>query len=54
MALPPGRKPLSDFDMIKLLQTIAGQVNTRDEVLSDELRQTANRLEELSKGQSNE
>jgi hypothetical protein len=48
MALPSGRKPLTDADMVKLLQNIAGQLNNRDEVLSDELRQTANRLTELS------
>jgi hypothetical protein len=49
MALPPGRKPLSDADMIKLLRDIATGVSERNTNLEANLQQTADRFEELSK-----
>ena len=49
MALPPGRKPLTDQDMIILLHNMARGIESRDAVLGNELRQTADRLNELSK-----
>lgn len=52
MALPPGRKPLTDKDMIDLLYTMAAGVGTRDKSLESDLRETADRLAELSKNNS--
>jgi hypothetical protein len=48
MALPPGRNPLTDRDMINLLHNMARSVSDRDSVLESELQQTADRLKELS------
>ena len=48
MPLPEGRKPLSDRDMINLLRNMAAGLGSRDDVLQDELQQTADRLAELS------
>ena len=48
MPLPPGRKPLTDKDMINLLRNMAAGLGGRDDVLQNELQQTANRFEELS------
>lgn len=47
MSLPPGRKPLTDKDMIILLHDIARQFGQRDQRMHDDLRQTADRLDEL-------
>jgi len=49
MPLPEGRKPLTDADMIILLHNMARGIESRDAVLGNELRQTADRLNELSK-----
>jgi hypothetical protein len=49
MALPPGRKPLTDADMIKLLRDIATGVSEHNTNLEVNLQQTADRFEELSK-----
>jgi hypothetical protein len=48
MPLPEGRKPLSDYDMIVLLNSIARDLSSRDLILSDEIKQAADRLKELS------
>lgn len=48
MALPPGRKPLTDADMISLLQDMARGVSSRDKTLEADLQQTADRFAELS------
>jgi hypothetical protein len=48
MPLPEGRKPLSDKDMIDLLRNMAAGLGNRDDVLQDELQQTADRLNELA------
>jgi hypothetical protein len=48
MPLPEGRKPLSDKDMINLLRNMAAGLGNRDDVLQDELHQTADRLNELA------
>ncbi len=45
MALPPGRKPLTDADMIKLLRNIATDLSEH----KTNLQETADRFEELSK-----
>jgi hypothetical protein len=49
MALPPGRKPLTDADMIKLLRDMATGVSEPNTNLEANLQQTADRFEELSK-----
>lgn len=49
MPLPEGRTPLTDDDMIILLHSMAANLADRDAVVSNELRQTADRLSELSK-----
>jgi len=49
MPLPEGRKPLTDQDMIILLQNMARGVEQRDAVLGTELRETADRFAELAK-----
>lgn len=48
MPLPEGRQPLSDQDMIVLLYNMSKDLLPRDLILSDELRQTADRLNQLS------
>ena len=48
MALPPGRKPLSDRDMINLLRDMAKRFNQDNEDTKSNLQQTADRLEALS------
>jgi len=47
--LPEGRKSLTDQDMVILLHNMARNLEQRDNVLGDELRQTADRLNELTK-----
>ena len=55
MPLPEGRKPLSDKDMIVLLHDIARAfARDNDNELSSELRQTADRLSELSEKENND
>jgi len=54
MALPPGRKPLTDADMVKLLHDMARSFGDRDVRMEQDLRQTADRLAELSKGKNYE
>lgn len=49
MPLPEGRKPLTDRDMITLLHDMAQSFSGRDQTMESEIRQTANRFEELSK-----
>lgn len=49
MALPEGRKPLTDRDMIDLLRNMASNLQQRDEVLGTELQETADRFSELAK-----
>lgn len=48
MALPPGRKPLSDRDMVNLLRDMAHSFNQDNEDTKSNLQQTADRLEQLS------
>jgi hypothetical protein len=48
MPLPEGRKPLSDRDMIELLQNMARSFGSRDTRMEQDLRETANRLKQLS------
>ena len=52
MPLPEGRKPLTDGDMVILLHNMARSLGDRDKVMESELRQTADRLAELSKAAS--
>ena len=49
MALPPGRKPLTDRDMVDLLRNMANafSLNTLLDEDADAIRQTANRFEQL-------
>ena len=49
--LPEGRKPLTDGDMIILLHDMARSLENRDPTVGSELRQTADRLSELSKAE---
>ena len=49
--LPEGRKPLTDGDMVILLHNMARAFGDRDKVMESELRQTADRLAELSKAE---
>ena len=51
MPLPEGRKPLTDGDMITLLHDMARSFGDRDARMEAELRQTADRLAELSKAE---
>ena len=51
MPLPEGRKPLTDGDMITLLHDMARSFGDRDARMQSELRQTADRLAELSKAE---
>lgn len=51
MPLPEGRKPLTDGDMVILLHNMARSLGDRDKVMESELRQTADRLAELSKAE---
>lgn len=48
MPLPPGRKPLTDKDMANLLYNMAISLMPRDETLAQDLRDTADRFNELS------
>lgn len=48
MPLPEGRKPLTDADMIALLRNIANDITEHNTNLEANLRQTADRLSELS------
>jgi hypothetical protein len=48
MPLPPGRKPLTDKDMINLLRNMAAGLSSRDDTLKSELQETADRFEELA------
>jgi hypothetical protein len=48
MVLPPGRKPLTDHDMIKLLQNMANSFGARDTRMEQDLRETVNRFQQLS------
>jgi len=52
MALPPGRKALTDGDMVVLLHNIARDLEQRDPSYGTELRQTADRFSELAKAAS--
>ena len=52
MGLPEGRTPLTDGDMVILLHNMARAFGDRDKVMESELRQTADRLAELSKAAS--
>ena len=52
MALPEGRKALTDGDMVVLLHNIARDLENRDPVYGSEVRQTADRFSELSKAAS--
>lgn len=52
MALPEGRKPLTDGDMVILLHNMARAFGDRDKVMESELRQTADRFSELAKAAS--
>lgn len=54
MALPPGRKPLTDEDMVTLLHDMARSFGNRDARMEKDLRETADRLAELSKGNKDE
>ena len=49
MALPEGRKALTDQDMIILLHNIARDLENRDPNYGSEVRQTADRFSELAK-----
>lgn len=49
--LPEGRVPLTDEDMVILLHNMARSFGDRDKVMESELRQTADRLAELSKAE---
>ena len=49
--LPEGRKALTDGDMIILLHNMARDLETRDPTYGAEIRQTADRLAELSKAE---
>jgi len=54
MPLPEGRQPLTDGDMIILLHNIAREYKkVGNEYLGDELRETADRLTELSEKEKN-
>ena len=46
--LPEGREPLTDGDMVILLHDMARQLGGKDELLSNHLRQTADRLSQLA------
>ena len=46
--LPEGRVPLTDEDMVALLQNMAMQLRTKDKALAGDLNQTAERLNELA------
>jgi len=46
--LPEGREPLTDGDMVILLHDMARQLDGKDELLSNHLRQTADRLSKLA------
>jgi len=54
MPLLEGRRPFTDQDMIALLHSIAGMFQQRDQRMEQDLRETANRLNELSKGSKDE
>ena len=43
-----GREPLTDGDMVILLHDMARQLDGKDELLSNHLRQTADRLSQLA------
>ena len=49
MSLPEGRKALTDEDMVILLHNMARSVEQRDPTHGAELRQTADRFNELAK-----
>ena len=53
MALPPGRKALTDEDMVILLHNIAKTVESygASNLSESEMRQVADRFSELSKAQ---
>ena len=51
MPLPEGRRALTDKDMVILLHDMARSLGDRDKVMESELRQTADRLAELSKAE---
>lgn len=53
MALPPGRKALTDEDMVILLHNIARTVESygASNLSESEMRQVADRFSELSKAQ---
>ena len=52
MALPPGRKALTDQDMVILLHDMASSLEQRDPTYGSEVRQTADRFSELAKAAS--
>ena len=52
MALPPGRKALTDSDMVILLHNVARVMGEADQNYESELRQTADRFSELVKAAS--
>jgi len=49
MSLPEGRKALTDKDMVILLHNMARDLEQRDPTHGAELRQTADRFNELAK-----
>ena len=51
MPLPEGRKALTDQDMVILLHNMARSIEERDPTYGSEVRQTADRLAELSKAE---
>ena len=53
MALPPGRKALTDQDMVILLHNVARQIGYADTTAESEIRQVADRFSELSKVAAN-
>ena len=52
MPLPEGRKPLTDADMVVLLQDVARAFARDNSAMSEELRQAADRFSELAKAAS--
>lgn len=53
MALPPGRKALTDEDMVILLHNVARQIGYADTTAESEMRQVADRFSELAKANKN-
>ena len=53
MALPPGRKALTDDDMVILLHNVARQIGFADTTAESEMHQVADRFSELAKANKN-